>query len=49
MKAFLLAILLVVGLDEAFDHGAGVKACVTLIVDLVRGTRHEVGDSVYRR
>ncbi|WP_174291849.1 hypothetical protein [Sphingomonas bacterium] len=49
MKALLFSLLIVVGLDEAFDGGAGVQACYVLIVDLVRGTRREVGGSVFRR
>ena len=49
MKALLLSVLIVVGLDEAFDGGAGVHACYLLVSHLVSGTEREVGGSVYRR
>lgn len=49
MKALLLSMLLMIGLDEAFDHGAGVQACVQTVTQLVSGTARDVGGSVYRR
>lgn len=49
MKALLLSMLVIVGLDEAFDHGVGVEACRRLAVHLVRGTERDVSESVYRR
>lgn len=49
MKALLLSVLIVVGLDEAFDDGAAVRACWSGAVHLVRGTERDVGESVYRQ
>ena len=48
MKALLLSLLIVIGLDEAFDHGAAVRASYQLVVHLVHGTERDVGGSVYR-
>jgi hypothetical protein len=49
MKALLLAMLIVIGLDEAFDEGAGVRACWQLAAQLVHGTERDVQGSVYRQ
>lgn len=49
MKALILSVLLVAGLDAAFHDGAGVRACWQLAVHLVRGTERDVQGSVYRQ
>lgn len=49
MKALLLSVLLVVVLDEAFDHGMGVRASWQMATHLVRGTERDVSESVYRQ
>lgn len=48
VKALLLSLLIVVGLDEAFDRGAGVRTCALLLTHLVHGTERDVSGSVYR-
>ena len=48
MKALLFSLLIVIGLDEAFDRGEAVRTCGQLVAHLVRGTRRDVGGSVYR-
>ena len=49
MKALLLSLLIVIGLDQVVEHGAGLRACSQAVMGLLQGTRTDVGDSVYRR
>ena len=49
VKRFLLALLVVCALDEAFDHGNGVAVCWRLISGIATSAVDDVRGSVYRQ
>ena len=49
MKALLLSLLIVVGLDQVVGQGAGMRACCQMVVRLFHGTESSVSGSVYRQ